>query len=84
MTDGATLRLRFGERVERLAQRAGISADDLAKRANLPSARLEEVLRGCAPAVTLREMDILAGVLATPLPDLLAPVDGLDRVVRGN
>ena len=69
------LRARFGARVKAALKDKGISAGDLAARAKLSVRRVDSILRGTLARLTLKDMDLIAGALGTPLFTLLAPDD---------
>lgn len=67
------MRVRFGNRARTLLIDTGITVAELAARSELPIKRIERVLEGKHKRITIREMDSIAGVLGTPLYNLLAP-----------
>lgn len=73
MNNGQTLQLRFGQRVREIAMRLGLSIEDLSKQTSWPLTRLWQILDADSACVTLHEMVTLAGIIRTPLADLLDP-----------
>ena len=75
MAESGVLRSRFAARVRALLGEAGLSGEELAARSELPAKRIEKILAGRLLRITLTDMAMIAGVLGTPLYDLLAPVE---------
>ena len=77
----AVLRSRFGERAAALLAETELSIADLAARCAFPVRRVENILRGSYIRLTLWDMSVIAGVLGTPLFNLLVPIDPTVAVV---
>lgn len=69
------LRSHFGNRVGEKLREVGLSPADLANLSKLPTKRLERIIEGSYKRLTMRDMDIIAQTLGTPLHELLAPPD---------
>ena len=77
MRNSSVLRSRFGHRVRASLVETGLSVGDLAERAELPAGRVRRILGGTLVRLTLRDMSIIAGVVGTPLFNLLAPAGAI-------
>lgn len=85
MIEGAVLRSRFGSRVRILLARTGRTSADLAALSKLRVGRVEKILDGKYARLTVMDMDIIAGALATPLYSLLVPQEtSVADTVLGN
>lgn len=71
---------RVGARVKRARELAGLTQRELAVRAGLSQATLARIELGTRPAVTIAEIDRLAGALDMPLRDLTSGSPIRDRV----
>ncbi len=63
-----------------MVMRLGLSIDDLAKQTGWSPRRLCQILGADADCVTLHEMVTLAGIIRTPLADLLVPASTIEIV----
>lgn len=73
MANSVELRTRFGDRVQALLDKKGLSSVELAARSSLPISRIERILHGRLKSITLRDITIIAAVLETPADALLVP-----------
>lgn len=78
MNKCAVLRFRFGGRARILLERSARSTNDLATLSKLPAARVAKILDGSYARITIKEMDLIARALETPLYRLLAPMEASD------
>ncbi len=73
MDKSSVLRVRFGIRVKDLLILKGLTTNDLAATITVSLETLEEILNGSYTHVTIKELEMVACALQTPLYHLLEP-----------